>query len=149
MLKGKYLNLYKKRGADGTVRTVFRYLLSGGKAMLDKYRNILEEQGIPVYEDDNTGQIIYFTTIFHAPVIDIDITPNNSIVVVNDTIEQLESKLQLVQDPTLKRAMADRIAEMVLGGVASPTSNAVASAGEATAEVAEEGAGASEEETDM
>lgn len=144
MLKGRYLNLYKKRGTDGVLRTVFRYLLSGPKAMLEKYESILEEQGVPVYKDEKTGQIIYFTTVCHADIIDLDITPNNKIVVVNDTIEKLESKLSLVSDPTLKRAMADRIADMVLGASATPAPQAAVA--QATPSSEEE---VSEEEADM
>lgn len=143
MLKGKYSSLYKKRGEDGLVRTVFRYLLSGPKAMLERYEKVLTDQGVPVHKDEKSGQIIYFTTVCHADIIDLDITDNDRIVVVNDTVEKLESKLQLVQDPTLKQAMANRIAEMILGSAVTPApQQAVAEATPATES-------ASEEETDM
>lgn len=146
MLKGKYLNLYKKVGTDGTLRTVFRYLLSGSPDALKRYEAILKEQGVLCHKDEKTGQIIYFTTVCHADNIEIDITDNDKIVVVNDTIEKLESKLQLVQDPTLKQAMANRIAEMVLGVSAPAASNAVAAA---TPVAAAEEAPAAEDEANL
>ena len=145
MLKAKYLNLYKKINKNNVLTTVFRYLLSGSEDMIAKYRATLEAQDVPVHTDEETGQIIYFTTVHNGDNINIEITSTGKIVVANNELEKLQSKLQLATDPALKQAMANRIADIVLG-VSAP---AVESASAPVASAPAIEAPVSEDDTDL
>lgn len=127
MLKGTYYGLYKKISqATGQRITVFKYAVSGTEAELTAYKEALEAQGQPchVEEDDEThkGKMIYFTTTHGGNSVNLSISKNNAIFVADDASAILESKLQTVSDPALKSAMAQRIADMILGAPA-PTAS--------------------------
>lgn len=127
MLKGTYKSLYKKLDKNGNLITVFRYLVSGAEASLARYRKVLEDRGVPVHTDETSGKMFYFTTVHNGDNINIEITDTDKIIVANNELEKLQSKLQLATDPALKQAMANRIAELVLG-VSAPAPAPVASA---------------------
>lgn len=131
MFKATYKDLYKKKGNDGTVRTVFRYLLGGSEKDIARYKAILEEQGIPVYEDEKTGKIVYFDTVYRGPVCQVVITDSNRIVVANNQLDFLQSQLVLATDPALKQALATAIANQIVANtlgtaISAPTASASA-----------------------
>jgi hypothetical protein len=129
MLRGTYYGKYKKLSEKtGNRITVFKYAVSGTEAELTNYKSALEAQGQPchVEEDDDThkGKMIYFTTVHGGKSIELEVSKNNAIYVPNDTVDELESKLQTVTDPALKQALANRIADMILGAPSSSSAPA-------------------------
>lgn len=129
MLKGTYYGKYKKLSqSTGQRITVFKYAVSGSEQELAKYKAALEAQGQPChveeFDETHKGKMIYFTTVHNGKNIELQVSPNNAIFVPNDTVDELESKLQTVSDPALKAALATRIADMILGAPASSSSQA-------------------------
>lgn len=129
MLKAEYKDRYKKRNeGTGVVSTVFRYLLSGKEDVLNRYRKILEDQDIPVHTDEKSGKIIYFDTSYHGATCTVGITDNDRIVVEDATLDFLQSQMNLATDPTVKQALANKIADYMVnkiaGGVAIPAAPA-------------------------
>jgi len=146
MLRGNYYGKYKKVSqSTGQRITVFKYAVSGSEQELAKYKAALEAQGQPChveeFDETHKGKMIYFTTVHNGKNIELKVSPNNAIFVPNDTVDELESKLQTVTDPALKAAMASRIADLILGAPASNSSqatHATASAAQAEEVSAEE-----------
>jgi len=137
MLKGTYYGLYKKISEKTGLRiTVFKYAVSGTEQELTNYKDALAAQGQPCHleEDDAThkGKMIYFTTTHGGSSVNLSISKNNAIFVSDDNAAILESRLQTVSDPALKAAMANRIADMLLGApapaAAQPAAEIVADA---------------------
>ena len=131
MLKGTYYGKYKKLSqSTGQRITVFKYAVSGSEQELAKYKAALEAQGQPChveeFDETHKGKMIYFTTVHNGKNIELQVSPNNAIFVPNDTVDELESKLQTVSDPALKAALATRIADMILGAPASNSSSQAA-----------------------
>lgn len=131
MLKGTYYGKYKKLSqSTGQRITVFKYAVSGSEQELAKYKSALEAQGQPChveeFDETHKGKMIYFTTVHNGKNIELQVSPNNAIYVPNDTVDELESKLQTVSDPALKAALATRIADMILGAPASSSSSQAA-----------------------
>ncbi len=131
MLKGTYYGKYKKLSqSTGQRITVFKYAVSGSEQELAKYKAALEAQGQPChveeFDETHKGKMIYFTTVHNGKNIELQVSPNNAIFVPNDTVDELESKLQTVSDPALKAALATRIADMILGAPASSSSSQAA-----------------------
>lgn len=136
MLKATYLNRYKKVGDDGVLRTVFRYTLNGAKAELAKYKKILEDKGIPVHTDEESGKMIYFTITYHGKTCDVTITSNNKIVVEDIHMDALQSLMNQATDPAVKSALATQIANAMIAKITqgSTASAPVAQAEETPAE---------------
>lgn len=129
MLKGIYYGKYKKVSEKTGQRiTVFKYAVSGSEQELARYKSALEAQGQPChveeFDETHKGKMIYFTTVHNGKNIELQVSPNNSMFVPNDTVDELESKLQTVSDPALKAALATRIADLILGAPASSSSQA-------------------------
>ncbi|HEY9082281.1 MAG TPA: hypothetical protein VIN73_03035 [Vicingaceae bacterium] len=127
MLKGIYYGKYKKLSqSTGQRITVFKYAVSGTEQELAKYKAALEAQGQPChveeFDETHKGKMIYFTTVHNGKNIELQVSPNNAIFVPNDKIDELQSKLEKVNDPALKAALATEMARIILGAPASKSS---------------------------
>lgn len=114
MLKANYKDYYYKKTESGQPKPMFRYLLSGSPEMIAKYKGILEAQGIPVYEDEDSGKIIFFSALAQGKVVTLIITNNDKIVTKDDELAGLSALMQNETDPLLKQEFAREIAQVKL-----------------------------------
>lgn len=110
MLKAKFLSSYRK---DGSVK--FVYEITGKQELVDRYVNASIADGYnPVRED----RVLFWSSrSLGQGTVDVELTYNNKIVESNQTLVHVESRLQGVQDPTLKAAFANMAAAAMMGDI--------------------------------
>lgn len=114
-VKGAYFGMYKKVNKNGVLTSVFKYAVSGSEEALARYDEVYADRGVPVHTDEESGKRIYFTTVHTADNISLNISDTGAIFQANDDAAKLESKLQTVADPMLKQALANKMADIILG----------------------------------
>lgn len=124
---------YKKVDKNGIVMDMFRFRLPAGTNKpedLERYKSILEGRGINVHTDDesgtNTGDLLYFDPVFQGNKFKIKITANDKIVVSDDDLDKMTSLLRKTNDPLIKQAGAQIIAQRIFGsfGASAPAAGA-------------------------
>ena len=120
-LNAIYVSMYKKAGKNpgDPATTNFIYKLSGGAEALARYKAIKDEGGF--YREDEDGNPLFFTNVHHNATCDVTITRTGAVVVANDHLEAMQSKLKLVTDPAVRQAGAQIIAQQIFGGLVMPS----------------------------
>lgn len=139
-LVANYKDYYYKKTENGQPKPMFRYLLSGSPESIAKYKAVLEAKGIPVYEDEETGKIIYFSALAQGKQMTVLITDNDKIVNKDDEMAGLTALMQNETDPLIKQSFAQEIANVKLGRMRTmlDTKNRVVSNTVGTAQATEE-----------
>lgn len=110
-LKAKKLNSYGKIDRNGNPIDIFVYKLTGTKSALARYEEI---QGDNYREDEETGDVLYFSTRYFGDTGEVIITVNDRIA--PNMGQQREWKSIVAQNPgQIGEALANKIAEQLLG----------------------------------
>ena len=113
----RYKTTAKTGKYKGQSITVYRYLLSGPPAELAKYVKALEDQGVNVHTDEETGQTIHFETTNKGSVIEVFVTTTGKIVTPNDELDDLQSLMRSTEDPTIKVELGKLIAQKMIANL--------------------------------
>ena len=143
-----YTSKYKKASANGAT-TVFVYEVTGSEQAIEAYKASCEKANFPAKVDDDSGNLLYFTTRFHNNKNQLTISGFSGKTFVEDNATDImNSVLDQQSNPEVKKALAGEIARTLLanalGGSAPVASAPVA---DVVAETVEETA--DEENADM
>jgi hypothetical protein len=127
MLKATYVSVYKKEKKDGVKKPVFVYALSGSQELVDRFVSVKTAEGYnPV--DEATGRVLFFSPrSLGEGTVSVDLTVNNNIVPADASLVHMESQIGTIDDPTLKSAVANKLADIVLAkfGFGAPAAQVV------------------------
>lgn len=111
-LIAKFKNSYKKTGNDGVLRDINVFTVQGSQAELDAYKAAMDEQltnGCII--DADTGQPLFISPGLLPQVLQLQVTTNNKVVVLNDPINEISKFMNDARIPdAIKTAYASQMA---------------------------------------
>lgn len=115
MLKAKYVSMYDRKKEDKSVVRMFVYEITGKQELVDRYVNARAANGYDVVKED---RVLFWTSrSLGEGTVNVELTYNNQIVEANQKLAHVESRLQNIQEPTLKAAAANFAAAALMGDI--------------------------------